>query len=161
MLPPVFLWTMRFEKDSQAGVIICGTIIAQGILILVALGLGAKAAFLDAPPRFPLAFLFAICAIYMLVRLPRFLRLYGLWRNAWLEMGDDRIRGYGADEKLRHGKAFDIPAEDLENAEITTVPMSRNTGLDGMKITTGSETYIVVGLTIDEETRRAFRRERY
>ena len=146
---------MRFEKDEQTGITIRVNAIAQAVFILVALGLCTRV-MLEEPPRFPMAAVLVICAICMLIRMLRFIRLHGLWKNAWFEMGDDRARGFASDEKLRHGRAFDIPAGDVKKVELTTVPMTRRTPLNALKLTTAERTYVIVGLVVDEQTRRVF-----
>ena len=155
MLPPVFLSAMRFERDDQAGITIRVNTIAHAVFILVSVGLCVKV-MLDTPPKFPMAAALAVCAVYLLVRMLRFIRFYGLWKNAYFEMGDDRARGFAADGKLRHGAPFDIPAGSVKRAELTTVPMTQKTPLNALKLTTADRVYIVVGLYVDEHIRRVF-----
>ena len=150
---------MRIERDEQAGITLRGSIITYVVFILVGLGLCGKF-LLDTPPRYPIAMVLIVCAVYMLVHLLRFFRLYSLWKGAFVEMRDDRVRGFGGDEKLGHGAAFDIPAGDVKRAELTTVPMSKNTALNALKLTAWNRTYVIVGLIVDEYTRRALQLNR-
>ena len=133
--------------------------IAHIIFILVAAAVGCKA-MSETPPRYLVTAVLAVCAVYLLLRVLRFIRFYGLWKNAYFEMGDDRVRGYGADRKLRHGRAFDVPAGDVKKSEIITVAMTQKTALDALKLTTADQTYIVVGLAVDEATRKALELDR-
>ena len=96
MLPPDFLSAMRFERDDQAGITIRVNTIAHAVFILVSVGLCIKV-MLDTPPKFPMAAALVVCAVYLIVRMLRFIRFYGLWINAYFEMGDDRARGFAAD----------------------------------------------------------------
>ncbi len=146
---------MRFERDEQTGVTILVNAIAQGVFILVAAGLCMKV-LQETPPRYPMVVVLVLCAVYLLIRMVRMLRLRYLWKNAYFEMGDDRAKGFAANAKLRQGKPFDIPAADVKKAELTTVPMTRKTALNALKLTTDSETYVIVGLVADEQTRRVF-----
>ena len=155
MLPPVFLSAMRFERDDQAGITIRVNTIAHAVFILVSVGLCVKV-MLDTPPKFPMAAALVVCAVYLFVRMLRFIRLYGLWKDAYFEMGDDRARGFAADGKLRHGAPFDIPAGSVKRAELTTVPMTPKTPLNALKLITEEKTYVIVGITIDEQIRRVF-----
>ena len=150
---------MRFERDDQAGITLRVNTIAQAVFILVSLGLCAKV-MTDTPPNLLMAAVLVILAVYMFFRMLRFIRLFKLWKNAFFEMGDDRARGFAADGKLRRGAAFDIPAGDVKKAELTTVPMTKNTPLNALKLTTDQRTYIIVGLTVDEQTRRVFQLNR-
>lgn len=150
---------MRFERDEEAGITLRVNAIVQAVFILVALGLCVKF-MLEASPRVLLAAVLVVCVIFMLIRMLCFIHLYGLWKNAYFEMGDDRVRGYGADRKLRHGRAFDVPAGDVKKSEIITVAMTQKTALDALKLTTADQTYIVVGLAVDEATRKALELDR-
>ena len=146
---------MRFERDEEAGITLRVNAIVQAVFILVALGLCVKF-MLEASPRVLLAAVLVGCVILMLIRMLRFIHLYGLWKNAYFEMGDDRARGFAADGKLRHGAPFDIPAGSVKRAELTTVPMTQKTPLNALKLTTEDRVYIVVGLYVDEHIRRVF-----
>ena len=146
---------MRFERDEQAGITLLVNSIAQGVFILLAIGLCIKV-MKETPPRLLMAVVLIVCAIYMLIRMLRFIHLRNLWKNAYFEMDNDRARGFAADGKLLHGAAFDIPAGSVEKAELTTVPMTRKTPLNALKLTTDERTYYIVGLIVDEETRRVF-----
>ena len=150
---------MRFERYDQAGITLRVNAIAQAVFILVSLGLCVKV-MTDTPPNLLMAVVLVILAVYMLFRMLRFIRLFKLWKNAFFEMGDDRARGFAADGKLRQGAAFDIPAGDVKKAELTTVPMTKNTPLNALKLTTDQRTYVIVGLTVDEQTRRVFQLNR-
>jgi len=129
--------------------------IAQAVFILVAAGLCIKV-MRETPPRFPMAVVLVLLAAYMFIRMLRFIRLRGLWKNAFFEMGDDRARGFAADGKLRHGAPFDIPAGEVKKAELTTVPMTKNTPLNALKLTTADRTYVILGIAVDEQVRRVF-----
>ena len=146
---------MRFERDQQAGITLLINCIAQGVFILLAIGLCIKV-MKETPPRLLMAVVLIVCAIYMLIRMLRFIHLRNLWKNAYFEMDNDRARGFAADGKLRHGAAFDIPAGSVKKAELTTVPMTQKTPLNALKLTTDERTYYIVGLIVDEETRRVF-----
>ena len=146
---------MRFERDEQAGITILVNIIAQGVFILVTAGLCLKV-LQETPPRQTMAAALIVCALFLLVRMLRMIRFRSLWKNAYFEMSDDRAKGYGANEKLFHGRHFDIPAGDVKKAELTTVSMTRKTALNALKLTTDSEIYIIVGLEADEQIRRVF-----
>ena len=150
---------MRFEKDDSAGITLRGVVISHIVFIFVALGLCVKV-MLDTPPNRLMALVLVGIAVYMLLRTARFLRLYGLWQKAYFEMGDDRAKGFAADGKLRHGEAFDIPAGDVKKTELTTVPMTKNTPLNALKLTTADRVYVIVGLTVDEQTQRVFQLNR-
>ena len=146
---------MRFERDEQAGITLLVNSIAQGIFILVTIGICIKV-MKETPPRPLMAVMLIAFAIYMLIRILYFIHLRNLWKNAYFETDNDRARGFAADGKLLHGAAFDIPAGSVEKAELTTVPMTRKTPLNALKLTTDERTYYIVGLIVDEETRRVF-----
>ena len=148
---------MIFEKDKQTGSILVGCIIAYGAFILVALVIGVKS-YYETPPRYLLVALLAVTAIYMIVYLLRFIRLYRLWKNAFLEMGEDQVCGFGADEKLRHGKRFEIPSQSLEDVSLTTVFMTRKTPLNALKLKANGETRLIIGLEIDEQLKEELRK---
>ena len=147
---------MRFEKDEQAGITLLVNTVAQAVFILIAAGLCVKIA-TETPPRFLMVVVLAVYAVYLFIRMLRFIRLYTLWKSAYFEMGDDRAKGYAADGKLLHGASFDIPAASVKKAELTTVPMTRKTPLNALKLTTDERTYVIVGITVDEQIRRVFR----
>ena len=146
---------MRFERDEQPGITLLVNTIAHGVFILVALVLGVKV-MQETPPRYLMAAALAVCVAFLCLRILRFLRLRRLWQGAYFEMADDRARGFAADEKLRRGRSFDIPAGDVKKAELTTVPMTRKTPLNALKLVTDTETYVIVGLEADEKIRRVF-----
>ena len=77
---------MRFERDEEAGITLRVNAIVQAVFILVALGLCVKF-MLEASPRVLLAAVLVGCVIFMLIRMLRFIHLYGLWKNAYFEMG--------------------------------------------------------------------------
>ncbi len=137
------------------GITLLVNTIAHIIFILVAAAVGCKA-MSETPPRYLVTAVLAVCAVYLLLRVLRFIRLRELWKNAYFEMGDDRARGFAADGKLRHGAPFDIPAGSVKRAELTTVPMTQKTPLNALKLTTEDRVYIVVGLYVDEHIRRVF-----
>ena len=48
----------------------------------------------------------------------------------------------------------------MKKSEIITVAMTQKTALDALKLTTADQTYIVVGLAVDEATRKALELDR-
>ncbi len=146
---------MRFERDEQAGITLLVNSIAQAVFILVAIVLYIKV-MRENPPRRLMAVVLIVCAIYMLIRMLRLIHLRNLWKNAYFEMDNDRAKGFAADGRLLHGAAFDIPAGSVKKAELTTVSMTRKTPLNALKLTTDERVYYIVGLIVDEATRRVF-----
>ncbi len=149
---------MRFDREKQTGGIILGSMIAYVVFIFVAAGIALKV-YRETPPRYTLLFLLAASVIYMIVYLVRFIRLYRLWKGAFLEIGDDLIRGFGADEKLRHIKPFELPAQSMEDVALTSVYMTRKTPLNAVKLIANGETYLILGLEINDRLKQELLQE--
>ena len=144
---------MSYSKDQTAGMILRGNIISHGLFILVTAVLFVKV-IRETPSRYLVAALLGVCTVYMILRTLRFFHLYRLWKGARFEMENGRARGYAADEKLRKGRDFDIPADSIEKAEVIHVPMTQKTPLTALKLTTDSETLILLGLVSDEPSEK-------
>ena len=144
---------MSYSKDQTAGMILRGNIISHGLFILVTAVLFVKV-IRETPSRYLVTALLGVCTVYMILRTLRFFHLYRLWKGARFEMENGRARGYAADEKLRKGRDFDIPADSIEKAEMIHVPMTQKTPLTALKLTTDSETLILLGLVSDEPSEK-------
>lgn len=144
---------MSYSKDQTAGMILRGNIISHGLFILVTAVLFVKV-IRETPSRYLVAALLGVCTVYMILRTLRFFHLYRLWKGARFEMENGRARGYAADEKLRKGRDFDISADSIEKAEMIHVPMTQKTPLTALKLTTDSETLILLGLVSDEPSEK-------
>lgn len=144
---------MSYSKDQTAGMILRGNIISHGLFILVTAVLFVKV-IRETPSRYLVAALLGVCTVYMILRTLRFFHLYRLWKGARFEMENGRARGYAADEKLRKGRDFDIPADSIKKAEMIHVPMTQKTPLTALKLTTDSETLILLGLVSDEPSEK-------
>ena len=144
---------MSYSKDQTAGMILRGNIISHGLFIQVTAVLFVKV-IRETPSRYLVAALLGVCTVYMILRTLRFFHLYRLWKGARFEMENGRARGYAADEKLRKGRDFDIPADSIEKAEMIHVPMTQKTPLTALKLTTDSETLILLGLVSDEPSEK-------
>ena len=144
---------MSYSKDQTAGMILRGNIISHGLFILVTAVLFVKV-IRETPSRYLVAALLGVCTVYMILRTLHFFHLYRLWKGARFEMENGRARGYAADEKLRKGRDFDIPADSIERAEMIHVPMTQKTPLTALKLTTDSETLILLGLVSDEPSEK-------
>lgn len=144
---------MSYSKDQTAGMILRGNIISHGLFILVTAVLFVKV-IRETPSRYLVAALLGVCTVYMILRTLRFFHLYRLWKGARFEMENGRARGYAADEKLRKGRDFDIPADSIEKAEMIHVPMTQKTPLTALKLTTDSETLILLGLVSGEPSEK-------
>ncbi len=144
---------MSYSKDQTAGMILRANIISHGLFILVTAVLFVKV-IRETPSRYLVAALLGVCTVYMILRTLRFFHLYRLWKGARFEMENGRARGYAADEKLRKGRDFDIPADSIEKAEMIHVPMTQKTPLTALKLTTDSETLILLGLVSDEPSEK-------
>ena len=146
---------MRFDRDEQAGITIKNNIISHAVFIVIDLLLCVKV-LLEPVPRTIVAIALACGSLYMLLRMLRFIRFYNMWKNAYIEIGDDRAKGYAADKNLRKAQYFDIPAGEVNKIEFTTVSMTRNTPLNALQLTSESKTYVIVGIVADEQTKRVF-----
>ena len=144
---------MSYSKDQTAGMILRGNIISHGLFILVTAVLFVKV-IRETPSRYLVAALLGVCTVYMILRTLRFFHLYRLWKGARFEMENGRARGYAADEKLRKGRDFDIPADSIEKAEMIHVPMTQKTPLTALKLTTDSETLVLLGFVSDEPSEK-------
>ena len=146
---------MRFDRDEQAGITIKNNIISHAAFIAFALLVCVKV-LLEPSPRVIVAVALAGGSLYMLIRMLRFIRFYNMWKNAYIEIGGDRAKGYAAGKNLRNACHFDIPAAEVLKVDFTTVPLTRNTPLNALRLTTESKTYVIVGIVADEQTKRVF-----
>ncbi|MBQ7278199.1 MAG: hypothetical protein IJR17_03255 [Clostridia bacterium] len=145
---------MRFERDTQTGATITVNIISYVMLLIVAAAFIAKL-LTDQVPRLAMAAVVAAIMVYMIAYLVRFLRFLNLWKRASFETKDDRVMGFGADVKLRHGRAFDIPAGEVQGLGFVEVNMTRKTKLPALKLETKDGPILILGLYIDPRMRKS------
>ena len=136
---------MVFEKDKRVGETIKLNIIVQIACIGIALGLAARNTF-GSMPRYLLAAACAACGVYMVVSLLRFVRLLKVWEKTFLRIDGDRVIGLSIDSRRSRGELFEIDAQEVEDASLQEIKMTRRAPLPALLIRTSSGTYTVFGI---------------
>lgn len=136
---------MKFEKDKRIGETVKMNVIVYVAFIGIALGLTARYCF-AAEPRYLIAAACLACGAYMGFCLLRFIRLLKTWESSYLLIDGDRVSGVSVDPRSFRSEPFDIGLQEVEDASLQEIKLTRRSPLPILTIRTRSGAYHVFGI---------------
>ena len=136
---------MRFEREKRTGETVKMNVIVYVAFIGVALGLAARNCFVE-PPKYLLAAACLACGVYMGVYLVRFIRLLKTWEQTFLQIDGDRVSGVSVDPRSFRSEPFEIGLQEVEDASLQEIKLTRRSPLPILTIRTRSGAYHVFGI---------------